>query len=185
MLKFGIRQAGGCGRRPKNAKPTPNPTSRPKKSPEGPPEAPRGPPEAPRGPRRRPEAPRRRPERPAGGLQSLKGAPTQKCTAKTRAPEAPESPPKAPEAPGRFRSSEGHDRKSPQPFRKILKRYRSARDKTLDQSQADKGGSGNLGRQPETRKGIKLGGCLRKQGVGKRNQHTSSWFVAHERCAVA
>ena len=30
--------------------------------------------------------------------------------------------------------------------------------------------SGNLGRQPETRKGIKLGGCLRKQGVGKMNQ---------------
>ena len=66
------------------------------------------------------------------------------------------------------------------PFRKIPKGYRSARDKTLDQSQADKGESGNLGRQPETRKGIKLGGCLRKQGVGKRNQHTSSWFVAHE-----
>ena len=56
---------------------------------------------------------------------------------------------------------------------------------TPDQSQADKEGSGNLGREPETRKGIKLGGCLRKQGVGKRNQHTSSWFVGHERCAVA
>ena len=28
-------------------------------------------------------------------------------------------------------------------------------------------GSGNLGRQPETLKGEKLGGCLRKQGVGK------------------
>ena len=119
----------------KTRNPLPNPTSRPKKSPE----APRGPPEAPRGPRRRPEAPRRRPERPAGGL---KGAPKPK----TRAPEAPESPPEAPEAPGRFRSSEGHDRKSPQPFRKILKGYRSARDKTLDQSLADKGGSGNLGR---------------------------------------
>ena len=276
MLKFGIRQAGGCGRRPKNAKPitasfegfsgfsgfleAPGPCGgvreRPGKRPKGvlggvrgrpggpgrvaggvrgflgvalgptgqpspggglenaeiwdppgrglwteakktrnpppnqtqkkAPRPPRGPPEAPRGPRRRPEAPRRRPERPAGGLQRPQRRPkTRKCTAKTRAPEAPESPPKAPEAPGRFRSSEGHDRKSPQPFRKILKRYRSARDKTLDQSQADKGGSGNLGRQPETRKGIKLGGCLRKQGVGKRNQHTSSWFVAHERCAVA
>ena len=43
--------------------------------------------------------------------------------------------------------------------------------------------SGNLGRQPETRKGIKLGGCLRKQGVGRLNRHTSSWFVGHERCA--
>ena len=183
MLKFGIRQAGGCGRRPKNAKPTTKPNVQTQKKA---PRPPRGPPEAPRGPRRRPEAPRRRPERPAGGLQSPQRRPkTRKCTAKTRAPEAPESPPEAPEAPGRFRSSEGHDRKSPQPFRKILKRYRSARNKTLDQSQADKGGSGNLGRQPETRKGIKLGGCLRKQGVGKRNQHTSSWFVAHERCAVA
>ena len=29
-------------------------------------------------------------------------------------------------------------------------------------------------------KGIKLGGCLRKQGVGRINQHTSSWFVGHE-----
>ena len=182
MLKFGIRQAGGCGRRPKNAKPTYQ-TQRP--DPKKSPEAPRGPPEAPRGPRRRPEAPRRRPERPAGGLQRPQRRPkTRKCR-ENGAPEAPESPPEAPEAPGRFRSSEGHDRKSPQPFRKILKRYRSARDKTLDQSQADKGGSGNLGRQPETRKGIKLGGCLRKQGVGKRNQHTSSWFVCHERCAVA
>ena len=27
--------------------------------------------------------------------------------------------------------------------------------------------SGNLGRQPETLKGIKLGGCLREQGVGE------------------
>ena len=45
--------------------------------------------------------------------------------------------------------------------------------------------SGNLGRQPETRKGTKLGGCLRKQGVGRINQHTKSWFVGHERRAVA
>ena len=29
-------------------------------------------------------------------------------------------------------------------------------------------------RQPETRKAIKLGGCLRKQGVGRINQHTNS-----------
>ena len=41
------------------------------------------------------------------------------------------------------------------------------------------------GSQPKTRKGIKLGGCLRKQGVGRTNQHTNSWFVGHERCAVA
>ena len=47
------------------------------------------------------------------------------------------------------------------------------------------GKSGNLGRQPETRKGIKLGGCLRKQGVGRINQHTNSWFVGHKRGAVA
>ena len=45
--------------------------------------------------------------------------------------------------------------------------------------------SGSLGRQPETQKGIKLGGCLRKQGVGRINRHTSSWFVGHEGCAVA
>ena len=31
-------------------------------------------------------------------------------------------------------------------------------------------GSGNLGREPETLKGEKLGGCLRKQGVGKIKQ---------------
>ena len=178
MLKFGIRQAGGCGRRPKNAKPATKPNVQTQKKAPRPPEAPRRRPEAPGGARRHPGGARRGPREASRGL---KGAPKPK----TRAPEAPESPPEAPEAPGRFRSSEGHDRKSPQPFRKILKRYRSARDKTLDQSQADKGGSGNLGRQPETRKGIKLGGCLRKQGVGKRNQHTSSWFVAHERCAVA
>ena len=158
----------------KTRNPLPNPTSRPKKKAPRPPEAPRRRPEAPGGARRHPGGARRGPREVSRGLKG-----------KTRAPEAPESPPEAPEAPGRLRSSEGHDRKSPQPFRKILKRYRSARDKTLDQSQADKGGSGNLGRQPETRKGIKLGGCLRKQGVGKRNQHTSSWFVAHERCAVA
>ena len=130
-----------------------------------------------------------RPPRPPGGAWRHPGAPPRPAGTRFRAENegtrGPRKPPEAPEAPGRFRSSEGHDRKSPQPFRKILKGYRSARDKTLDQSQADKGGSGNLGRQPETRKGIKLGGCLRKQGVGKRNQHTSSWFVAHERCAVA
>ena len=45
--------------------------------------------------------------------------------------------------------------------------------------------SGNLGRQLENRKRIKLGGCLRKQGVGRINQHTNSWFVGHERCALA
>ena len=183
MLKFGIRQAGGCGRRPKNAKPTTKPNVQTqKKAPKAPPRPPGGAPRPPEAPGGTPEAPGEARGRPP---EASKAPQTRKCTAKTRAPEAPESPPKAPEAPGRFRSSEGHDRKSPQPFRKILKRYRSARDKTLDQSQADKGGSGNLGRQPETRKGIKLGGCLRKQGVGKRNQHTSSWFVAHERCAVA
>ena len=59
MLKFGIRQAGGCGRRPKNAKPTTKPNvqtqkkgSRPPKSPRGPPEAPAGTPQAPGGSRR-------------------------------------------------------------------------------------------------------------------------------------
>ena len=147
----------------------------------------RRPSEAPGGPDRPPRPPGGAWRHPGGARRppEARGNPKRLQRRKTRAPEAPESPPEAPEAPGRFRSSEGHDRKSPQPFRKILKGYRSARDKTLDQSQADKGGSGNLGRQPETRKGIKLGGCLRKQGVGKRNQHTSSWFVAHERCAVA
>ena len=45
--------------------------------------------------------------------------------------------------------------------------------------------SGNLGHQPETRKGIKMAGCLRKQRVGRINKHTNSWFVGHERCAVA
>ena len=169
MLKFGIRQAGGCGRRPKNAKPT-TPNVQTKKKPRGPPRPPGGAP-------RPPEAPGGTPEAPG----EARGRPPEA----SKAPQNPEVAPQRPRRPGRFRSSEGHDRKSPQPFRKILKRYRSARDKTLDQSQADKGGSGNLGRQPETRKGIKLGGCLRKQGVGKRNQHTSSWFVAHERCAVA
>ena len=117
--------------------------------------------------------------------------PTSRPKKRLKAPEIPPRPPEAPrrrpEAPRRH---PGGARRLPEargrpPHRKILKGYRSARDKTLDQSQADKGGSGNLGRQPETRKGVKLGGCLRKQGVGKRNQHTSSWFVAHERCAVA
>ena len=178
MLKFGIRQAGGCGRRPKNAKPTTKPNVQTqKKAPRRRPEAPGGP----RGARRHPGGARRGPREASRGL---KGAPKPGSAHENEGTRA-ESPPEAPEAPGRFRSSEGHDRKSPQPFRKILKRYRSARNKTLDQSQADKGGSGNLGRQPETRQGIKLGGCLRQQGVGKRNQHTSSWFVAHERCAVA
>ena len=219
MLKFGIRQAGGCGRRPKNAKPTTKPNvqtqkkgSRPPKSPRGPPEAPGGTPQAPGGSRRPAGGPRRSQRRPKtqktptfpwkfgtrqagavdGSQKTRNPLPNPTCRPKKRlksraseAPPAPQTPPKAPEAPGRFRSSKGHNRKSPQPFRKIPKGYRSARDKTLDQSQADKGGSGNLGRQPETRKGIKLGGCLRKQGVGERNQHTSSWFVAHERCAVA
>ena len=123
MLKFGIRQAGGCGRRPKNAKPTTKPNVQTQKKAPRPPEAPRRRPEAPGGARRHPGGARRGPREASRGLKG--------------------------------------------------------------ESQADKGGSGNLGRQPETRKGIKLGGCLRKQGVGKRNQHTSSWFVAHERCAVA
>ena len=77
--------------------------------------------------------------------------------------------------------------KPPKPWKppEALRGSRSRSRPDPDQSQADKGGSGNLGRQPETRKGIKLGGCLRKQGVGKRNQHTSFWFVGHESCAVA
>ena len=129
----------------------------------------RRPSEAPGGPDRPPRPPGGAWRHPGGARRppEARGNPKRLQRRKTRAPDAPESPPEAPEAPGRFRSSEGHDRKSPQPFRKILKGYRSARDKTLDQSQADKGGSGNLGRQPETRKGIKLGGCLRKQGGGK------------------
>ena len=45
--------------------------------------------------------------------------------------------------------------------------------------------SGNLWCQPDSRKGIKLGGCLHKQGVERINQHTNSWFGGHERCAVA
>ena len=38
---------------------------------------------------------------------------------------------------------------------------------------------------PQNPKGRKLGGCLSKQWVGRINQHTNSWFVGHERCAVA
>ena len=136
MLKFGIRQPGRGLWTEAKKRETHYQTQRP-----DPKKKPRGPPRPPGGAPRPPEAPGgtpRRPERPAGGLQRPQRRPkTRKCTAKTRAPEAPESPPEAPEAPGRFRSSEGHDRKSPQPFRKILKRYRSARDKTLDQSQAE------------------------------------------------
>ena len=138
MLKFGIRQAGGCGRRPKNAKPTTKPNVHTQKKGSRPPKSPRGPPEA---PRRRPEAPRRRPEAPRGPREapeaSEAGSPPE-----NEGTRGPRKPPEAPEAPGRFRSSEGHERKSLQPFRKILKGYRSARDKTLDRSQADKGGVG-------------------------------------------
>ena len=45
--------------------------------------------------------------------------------------------------------------------------------------------SGNLGRQPETRKGVKLGGCLRKQGVGKIKPTHQLLVCWAERCAVA
>ena len=38
---------------------------------------------------------------------------------------------------------------------------------SCSKQQTSSGRSGNLGRLPETRKGIKLGGCLRKQGVGR------------------
>ena len=178
MLKFGIRQAGGCGRRPKNAKPTTKPNVQTQKKS---PEAPRGPPEAPRGPRRRPERPAGRPPEASKAPQN-----PEVHRAKTR-PEAPRKPPRGPGGhPDGFRSSEGHDRKSPQPFRKILKRYRSARDKTLDQSQADKGGEWEFRASARNPKRYKVGWmpCV-SRGVGKRNQHTSSWFVAHERCAVA
>ena len=120
MLKFGIRQAGGCGRRPKNAKPTTKPNVQTKKSPRNPPEAPRRRPEA---PRRRPEAPRRpaggprrsqSPEDPMGparqGLWTEAKKPeTQRADPKKRlksraseAPPAPQTPPKAPEAPDGF-----------------------------------------------------------------------------------
>ena len=77
MLKFGIRQAGGCGRRPKNANPLPNPTSRPKKKAQGP----RNPPEA---PRRRPEAPRRRRRLPGGPREAPAGL---RGAAKPRRPQ--------------------------------------------------------------------------------------------------
>ena len=64
-------------------------------------------------------------------------------------------------------------------------RYLGGRQVIMFRSANEFWKSGNLGRQPETRKGIKLGGCLRKQWVGRINQHTKSWFVGHERRAFA
>ena len=148
MLKFGIRQAGGCGRRPKNAKPTTKPNVQTQKKAPRPPEAPRRRPEAPGGARRHPGGARRGPREASRGL---KGAPKPGSAPRKRGHQRP---PKAPQRPRRPPDGFGAPKAT-------------------------------IGRQPETRKGIKLGGCLRKQGVGKRNQHTSSWFVAHERCAVA
>ena len=95
MLKFGIRQAGGCGRRPKNAKPTTKPNVQTQKKAQGP----RNPPEA---LRRRPEAPRRRPEAPRGPREAPEASKTRKPTAKTRAPEAPESLPRPQRPPDGF-----------------------------------------------------------------------------------
>ena len=57
MLKFGIRQAGGCGRRPKNAKPTTKPNVQTQKKPRGPPRPPGGAPRPPEAPGGTPEAP--------------------------------------------------------------------------------------------------------------------------------
>ena len=77
MLKFGIRQAGGCGRRPKNAKPTTKPNVQTQKKGSRPPKSPRGPPEAPGG---TPQAP--------GGSPEARGRPPQV----SEAPQNPEDP---------------------------------------------------------------------------------------------
>ena len=154
MLKFGIRQAGGCGRRPKNAKPTTKPNVQTQKKPRGPPRPPGGAPRPPEAPGGTPEAPGEARGRPPEASKAPQNPEVHRENEGTRTPE---SPPEAPEAPGRFRSSEGHDRKSPQPFRKILKRYRSARDKTLDQSQADKGGEWEFRASARNPKRYKVG----------------------------
>ena len=106
MLKFGIRQAGGCGRRPKNAKPTTKPNvqtqkkgSRPPKSPRGPPEAPGGTPQAPGGSphRGRPpqvsEAPQNQktPTFPGGGLE-IWDPPGRGCGRKPKNPKPTTKP---------------------------------------------------------------------------------------------
>ena len=142
MLKFGIRQAGGCGRRPKNAKPTTKPNVQTQKKAQGPRNPPEAPPRPPGGARRHPGGARRPPGGPREAPEASEAPQNPEGHRENEGTRGPRKPPEAPEAPGRFRSSEGHDRKSPQPFRKILKGYRSARDKTLDRSQADKGGVG-------------------------------------------
>ena len=173
MLKFRIRQ------KPRN--PLPNPTSRPKKrlkAPEIPPRPPRGPPEAPGG---TPEAPGGPPEARGRPPKPQRRPKTRKVTAKTRAPKAP----RGPGGPRTVSELRRPRQEKPTTFPEDPERVSKRSRQDLGSKPGRYGGSGNLGRQPETRKGIKLGGCLRKQGVGKRNQHTSSWFVAHERCAVA
>ena len=115
MLKFRIRQAGGCGRRPKKSEThTTKPNVQTQKSPRNPPEAP------PEAPRRRPEAPRRRPE----AFWEARGRPPEASEAppkpgrspRKRGHQRPPKAPRGPEAPGRFRSSEGHDREKPTTF---------------------------------------------------------------------
>ena len=90
MLKFGIRQAGGCGRRPKNAKPTTKPNVQTQKKAPRPPEAPRRRPEAPGGARRHPGGARRGPREASRGL---KGAPKPAST------RGPRKPPRGPGGP--------------------------------------------------------------------------------------
>ena len=181
MLKFRIRQAGGCGRRPKNAKPTTKPNVQTQKKAQGPRNPPEAPPRPPGGARRHPGGARR----PPGGPREAQRRPkTRKVTAKTRAPEAPKAP-RGPGGPRTVSELRRPRQEKPTTFPEDPERVSKRSRQDLGSKPGRYGGSGNLGRQPETRKGIKLGGCLRKQGVGKRNQHTSSWFVAHERCAVA
>ena len=102
MLKFGIRQAGGCGRRPKNAKPTTKPNVQTQKKAQGPRNPPEAPPRPPGGARRHPGGARRPPEARGRPPKPQRRPKTRKPTAKTRAPEAPESLPRPRRPPDGF-----------------------------------------------------------------------------------
>ena len=153
MLKFRIRQAGGCGRRPKNAKPTTKPNVQTQKKAQGPRNPPEAPPRPPGGARRHPGGARR----PPGGPREAQRRPkTRKLTAKTRAPEAPKAP-RGPGGPRTVSELRRPRQEKPTTFPEDPERVSKRSRQDLASKPGRYGGSGNFLHQPETLKRYKVG----------------------------
>ena len=102
MLKFRIRQAGGCGRRPKNAKPTTKPNVQTQKKAQGPRNPPEAPPRPPGGARRHPGGARRPPGGPREAPEASEAPQNPEGHRENEGTRGPESPPRPRRPPDGF-----------------------------------------------------------------------------------